>query len=41
MKKMERMRKNKIAAKQGWKDVITDFIIITKRGVEGAQGFMC
>lgn len=32
MKKMERMRKNKVAARQGWKDIITDFIIIKKGG---------
>lgn len=28
---MESMRKNKVAAKQGWKDIITDVIIINNK----------
>lgn len=35
MKKMERMGKNKVAAKQGWKDIISDFIIVKKVGRGG------
>lgn len=45
MEKMESMRRNKVAAKQGWKDIITDVIIIIHKkgggGIEGAHGFIC
>lgn len=37
MKEMEKMRKNKVAAKQGWTDIITDFIIV-KKGGRGGTG---
>lgn len=38
MKTMESMRKNKVAAKQGWKDIITDVIIIINKKREGGRG---
>lgn len=41
MKKMEGMMRNKVAAKLGWEDIITDFIIVKKRGWRGTQGCFC